>query len=363
MSRSFSLYLDTARVAAALLVFLSHFSIRRISGGWLWQLQERGHDAVIVFFVLSGLVIAYAVAEKERTLRRYAVNRLSRLYSVVLPAIALTIAADAIGRAAAPDFYGPTQGFSYAAPVEAIVRAALFMTQAQLWRGEIVLFSNIPFWSLAYEFWFYVLFGAATFLTGPPRIAAIVLAAILTGPAVLALAPIWLLGVAAWRWSGRRGADRPLGILLVVLSSAAILAILVLGHGERWAAADPHRLLLHPLRDLIHDGALGVAVAAHFAGIRLSGFRFSALAALGRPIRWAAGMTFSLYLFHRPLLQMFSAVGPGEPGEAFHNLFVAAATLATCAALAEVTERRKDVLRRLLDRLLAGRRVAPATRS
>jgi peptidoglycan/LPS O-acetylase OafA/YrhL len=361
MSRPVSLYLDLSRVLAALLVFVSHFSVRRVSGGWLWQLQERGHEAVIVFFVLSGLVIAFAAAERERTLRRYAVNRLSRLYSVVLPAVALTILADAIGRAASPSLYAPGEGFAYEAPIEAVGRALLFMTQAHLWMPPITLFSNIPYWSLPYEFWFYVLFGAAVFLAGPARLAALAVAAIVAGPAVLAYAPLWGLGVLAWRWSGRQPTNRVKGVALAALSGLAALAV-VLVVPAPWQGLKPHQLLLQPLSVLVPDYLLGALVAAHFAGIRMSGLGFAALFRLERPIRWAAGMTFSLYLFHRPLLQMFSAIGPGRPGEAGHNLFVAVATLAACAALAEVTERRKDVLRRALDRLLAGAAPAPATR-
>jgi peptidoglycan/LPS O-acetylase OafA/YrhL len=53
-----SFYLDTLRILAAMVVFLGHFSQGWLGGGWFWQTQAHGHTAVIVFFVLSGYVIA-----------------------------------------------------------------------------------------------------------------------------------------------------------------------------------------------------------------------------------------------------------------------------------------------------------------
>ena len=50
---------------------------------------ELAHTAVIVFFVLSGFVISWA-AERDGTAREYILNRASRIYSVALPALALT---------------------------------------------------------------------------------------------------------------------------------------------------------------------------------------------------------------------------------------------------------------------------------
>jgi peptidoglycan/LPS O-acetylase OafA/YrhL len=48
-----------------------------------------GHHAVIVFFVLSGFVISYTTDRKDRTFGVYVINRLTRLWSVVIPALLL----------------------------------------------------------------------------------------------------------------------------------------------------------------------------------------------------------------------------------------------------------------------------------
>jgi peptidoglycan/LPS O-acetylase OafA/YrhL len=85
MSPILSLYLDLTRAAVALIVLLSHC--------WLvlfpnYPLHWPGPAAVIVFFVLSGFVIAYVTDGHDRTLGQYALNRLARLWSVALPALA-----------------------------------------------------------------------------------------------------------------------------------------------------------------------------------------------------------------------------------------------------------------------------------
>ena len=66
MTNALSLYLDALRFGAAFIVFLSHFG--RVSGGLFWQMQPYGRTAVLVFFVLSGFVIAWVTETKERTL-------------------------------------------------------------------------------------------------------------------------------------------------------------------------------------------------------------------------------------------------------------------------------------------------------
>src|SRR3974377_2602308 len=88
MTNALSLYLDALRFGAAFVVFLSHY--RKFTGGMLWQMQPYGRTAVMVFFVLSGFVIAWVTETRERTLQEYALSRVARLYSVIIPAFILT---------------------------------------------------------------------------------------------------------------------------------------------------------------------------------------------------------------------------------------------------------------------------------
>lgn len=102
MQRSFSLYLDIIRLAAAVVVYLTHSGL--IVDGKVF-LGAYGHSAVVVFFVLSGYVIAYVTDQKETDWRTYTASRVSRVYSVAIPALVVTLVADAIGRAHDPSLY------------------------------------------------------------------------------------------------------------------------------------------------------------------------------------------------------------------------------------------------------------------
>lgn len=112
LPKAFSIYLDLVRFLAACLVYVYHSNQR-----WLIEpilpLAQHGHSAVIVFFVLSGYVIAYVTDTKERDWATYAASRLSRVYSVALPTIVLTLLLDSIGRQLLAAPYGyPFDWFS-----------------------------------------------------------------------------------------------------------------------------------------------------------------------------------------------------------------------------------------------------------
>lgn len=75
MTNSLSLYLDALRFGAALTVFVSHYAKGRYSGGLFWEMTDYGRIGVLVFFVLSGFVIAWVTETKKRTLEEYALSR------------------------------------------------------------------------------------------------------------------------------------------------------------------------------------------------------------------------------------------------------------------------------------------------
>ena len=78
MNRCLSLYLDLIRPLAALCVLLSHISLPQISGT-LKSFSLAGAQAVNVFFVLSGFVIAHVWATRESNVRDYAIARAARI--------------------------------------------------------------------------------------------------------------------------------------------------------------------------------------------------------------------------------------------------------------------------------------------
>lgn len=103
MNKLTSIYLDLIRFTAALVVVLSHaagftsLKIPIISG--------LGTEAVVVFFVLSGYVIAYVSNNKENNYAAFFKARAIRIYSVLVPAILITFFLDHIGLKYNPSYY------------------------------------------------------------------------------------------------------------------------------------------------------------------------------------------------------------------------------------------------------------------
>lgn len=341
MDRQTSLNLDLVRCVAAFGVFLCHFLQLGTSGIPPALPEPLGRLGVIVFFVLSGFVIDLVAHEKHRHFRGYVDARLARLLSVFLPAIALTFVADAIGRQLQPSLY---QQFPEPFSWHTALSLPLFVTFLfeNSW-FSLRWLSNGPMWSIAYEFWYYLLFGIAFYLRGTLRAVLIGLAIALAGYKILVLMPVWLLGVGIRRWRGQ-WADVPPG---------ARVAGLLAGLTALTLACTPKGFeILGPLRDagrflpggnhvyFLSDYVLAIPVGVVVAALTVARQRASP--------RWvqvlvkagAAG-SFSLYLFHVPLILLSRSFGWYEPGSPSHWLAAAASVLMVCYALAAVTEARK----------------------
>jgi peptidoglycan/LPS O-acetylase OafA/YrhL len=356
MNRTTSIYLDLIRFLAALLVLLFHASYARFNGDWLNIFDQYGHEAVLVFFVLSGFVIAYISDTKETTLSIYLTNRLARLYSVVIPALILTLLLDYIGKGLDPIMYSGVQ-YQDSEPVYRFLANLLFINE--LWFESWRAFSNGPFWSLSYEFWYYVIFAACFYLTGVKRLFFALIAALIAGPKILLLFPIWIMGAFAYYLSKRITINKTKGLFLTLIPIGVLYLYLeynlhyFLIHqtiqvlGDEFVYND-----LNTSRRFLSDYVLGLLISIHFLGISALSQHFSFPRLLEKPIRHFAGMTFSTYLFHFPLLQFYGSFLNNGPA-------IFCMTFLSIILIAPYTEGKKrewaialDKLYRLLSRAL-----------
>ena len=327
MNKELSSYLDLLRLGAAATVFLGHLSWMAISGGFLWQVQPYGHSAVIVFFVLSGFVISYAADIKERTLFDFSVARLVRLYSVVLPAILLTVICDSIGIQHNPAVYDLSRETN---PLWRLLLGVLFLTQS--W-GHISLLSNEPYWSLPYEFWYYVIFAAATFLKGWRRIVMLIVSGALAGPGILVMAPIWAAGAAAYRLTKQAQLGQALARTIWIATGVGAIAVVV--HNR---IPDSAENMFLPVVFSGWDFLLGFLVAANIFSASFLSF---GLVKFHAPLAKLAGMTFALYLFHLPLLHLAAAYIPTALPLPVRGLIEGGLTLTAVYFLSFITEGQK----------------------
>lgn len=351
MTNAVSLYLDTVRLAAAFTVFLSHYGTGRISGGLFWHFADYGRAAVLVFFVLSGFVIASVTDTRECSLEDYALSRIARLYSVVIPAFMLTALLDYLGKAIDPTLYGREWNSAMAHPALGYVLSVVFLGES--WTLAVLPGFNVPFWSLNYEAWYYVLFAAAIFLREPLRTTVLVSAALLAGPKILLLLPVWLMGVAAWCW--RAKLPEKWGAPAVAVSLGGFIALEALG--GQYLFWHPRTRWLPP-EFSAHDYVLGAIVALFIVGLSNAKLPMPA-PRLERMIHALAGTTFGLYLLHFPLLNFFGTVVPGPPDGGLHRVLVFGLALGGGLGLASLIEPRKAAMKRRLYAVL-GRRPKPA---
>lgn len=273
-----------------------------------------GHQAVMVFFVLSGFFVGGSVLRSGESFSApaYAVTRLSRLWTVLLPALVITALSDAAVQQLQPNTIA---GGRYAewnsGPVAGAYSTSLITFIANLFFLQTitapVFGSNGPLWSLANEFWYYLMFpliASAAAITGNFKtLTRLVLGGLFA--IVLVLLPseiikgfiIWLMGVAIYALNQRLTCKaRPFYLTLAII---IFTVTLVYSKLPSWQST------LGVSEDLI--------VGLGFSGLCLVLASWPSVAASlgGRKLHSIGRMTsefsYSLYLIHFPVLVFLSA--------------------------------------------------------
>jgi peptidoglycan/LPS O-acetylase OafA/YrhL len=256
------------------------------------------HAAVMVFFVLSGYFVTFATVRKcakgSYRFRDYFLDRWSRIYSVLLAAIAFTFVLDAIGRVLSPVYSDP----KVIPQDHFLVRLFLNVFSLQGLHGfRVQLGSNPPLWSIGYEFTFYVLFGLFFFRKQLFKrqvlfVASIALVLLLIGVKMSLYFLIWLLGVGTYYVTQR------VRVRVSWLTTFALLAgVIVANHFINFENA------LH-LGEYGNDFIFSVVVALFFLpDISGSTPRF-----FDRVNDFFAEYGYSIYAYHVPIVVFWYAI-------------------------------------------------------
>jgi peptidoglycan/LPS O-acetylase OafA/YrhL len=335
---SFSLYLDFVRFVAAVLVVLEHVRQWGVVNDWQARLlPSSGRESVIVFFVLSGFVIAYSTGSKNISIGEYFAARMTRIYSVALPVLLLSFG---------------IAGFLSHLFDRSIVHfyqldnATVYVPFHLLFLGEFWNMAETPpllapYWSLSHEVWYYILFGLACYLRGPARLVVCTCVVAAMGPKLWLLLPVWGSGVLLFHWLERHIIPQRTArigwlasiVLLIAYNASGLedhlrpivrslwpFVQIKLGSGER----------------VLTDYLVCALVLVNFACARFAGF--SGLQRFAAPIRSLAFFTFSLYLAHPLVLGTWRSLHRHDAGE-FSLLLSMALLIATSTwALGHVAE-------------------------
>jgi peptidoglycan/LPS O-acetylase OafA/YrhL len=361
-----SVLLDLLRAVAALMVLGEHwrnfffvdFSSITLPHRWLYAspyaLLDTGHQAVVIFFLLSGLLISGSIFRmlnfNQWSWRNYATHRLVRLWIVLLPGLLLCAMWDSLGVSlkATGALYLGDAGNHMMHDVAYQRHFAYFLGNLFFLQGiSVPVFgSDSALWSLANEFWYYVLFplGLLAMWKGQRFAIRICYGLLFAGIAfwlrntVLSAFPIWLAGVLVLKLPGR-----PLSVRMRWMAALLYVPIVV-------ACAHFGRHV--PI--LVSDYLLAVATAV-LLWIFMSGTSVAPANNTVRTIRFLARGSFSLYVVHMPLLAFIAAYLVGNsrwqptPIHLLMGSTILALTLVYAFLVAYFTEFRTDRVRRYIE--------------
>ncbi len=369
-------YLDWVRAIASLLVLIHHgrqlffrdagesADELGLASKCFYFVTGFGSIAVTIFFVLSGCVIANVViAARQRGgpwFWSYCRARLTRLWVVILPALLLTLVFDRLAWGWFPSAltHTATHYAHMLAPADRQhLGIGIFLGNLGFLQTILVPIygSNGALWSLANEFWYYLIFPLAVMAWWPQQARSskvgrwvcggvAVLSLWFTGPAIAGSFPIWLLGVGVyccwWRGFkisgciGRWGVWLALGSVVLLLSEIRI------------------REATHPRATDNFEAGLVTALLVLFLLYRrptADGWLNAGLVRLSR-------MSFTLYAVHTPVLVAFASLAMNRAGnrwpcDGIHVSYLAgvlAVVLIYAYGIYLVTEARTADVRRWL---------------
>jgi peptidoglycan/LPS O-acetylase OafA/YrhL len=305
-----------------------------------------GHEAVMVFFALSGFFIHLRVAQKLAAgtdpgvdTMRFLQRRAHRLLAPYFLALLLTIVLDTVGRQFFPVLYAAQTGDALLDSlfarkdysVEAVV-SAFCLVPAALGRD---FGTNGPLWSLAFEVIYYLLYpiwcrlrlwnAAVAYGVVPVLCLALTLR---PAPSFLLQVfvhyPIWLAGAALAEWSCRRR---------VPTDSAALAGLMLAG------AFALHHCVRLPVAGLLVNLVLGTSAVWCFAVLPANWTRCW----WHRTWEFLGIRSYTIYIVHFPILTLIASAAITMRGKLPQSGWLAVAgavvTLGLCLLVFEVCEK------------------------
>ena len=264
-----------------------------------------GHQAVVIFFLLSGWLVGGSFLNRLReplSVWHYAVDRVTRLWIVLIPAFVLSLIIAGTTKAVDLGAVSFAPGNEYS--VTAFV-GNLFGVQEMV----VPRFAeNFPLWSLANETWYYVLFpllamsfcGNSTISRAAAAAMCLLIAVSLPGPIMLYFS-LWLLGAAFSRVQITASTVQQIGVACLWVGMAGYFRVTAgndmldaRSYFQHLTFSMPILLLLSSLQTKT-DPTRTALMRVKKVGNVLAGF------------------SFTLYVIHIPLLVLLTNFGPPLP--------------------------------------------------
>ncbi|MEW7850675.1 acyltransferase family protein [Massilia aurea] len=369
-----SIIISVMRGLAALVVAAAHLraemypGLRTIAEPSIWFqifafFTGFAHQAVLVFFVISGWLVGGSLINKmgqAGAVRNYAIDRITRLWTVLIPTFALTLVLGIAAGVVHPGSidFSPANEFSGVA----------FLGNLLGLQGIVLadFGGNYALWSLANETWYYVMFPVLLLVFTARRVASrvasgavLALAAILLPVEIITYFAIWLLGVAFSRV--RIDCRRWMRVVWLVPLVAASAYFRLTADNDKFDQTT-----------LGMDLLLSLMFLALLSSLQ---FKASPTSIMAQPLTRAgtffANFSFSLYVLHLPMIFLFKHLASTQlglrqlaPDEPLH--FALYLSMLICSLLGAYVsyllfESQTFRIRRVVKRLVARRAVPPVS--
>lgn len=282
-------WLDVLRFLAAFVVVLAHvrnsvfLSFDDLSSPGLTEkifflITRLGHEAVLVFFVLSGFLVGGRLAEtiinKKINFHGWVIDRLVRIWLPLIPAVIIS--------------------YSFSTNMSILESIGVFFGLNDVIYDTPII--NAPLWSLAYEIWFYVFgFAFALLVSRKGRSISAWIILFLCFLVFQELSPhyllCWIIGAYFYIKPTKPSIA---GLILVMTILICSTGILQLSKNQEYLIKD---LDLRIISEVIFSACIGylLPILKQLPSIRTS-----------RIIGPLSNFSYTLYVIHYPLLQIVS---------------------------------------------------------
>jgi len=371
--KSYNPWLDLFRGLAAFLVCVSHirsafwvdYSEIKVKAWWhapAYLMTGFGHQAVIIFFILSGFLVGGGVLARGKNFSwsDYFPARLTRLWLVLIPALVFTAICDYLTLNTLPNAFdgvlsslwnsGPSspEGFGW----KVFLANGLFLQTI-----EVPVFgSNGPLWSLANEFWYYILFpliacglsftGTAGLLKRGFLLLLALCIAFWLPREIINYFLIWVMGVACFLLIRKYPVriNRKLTFVAIIIFFLSLVSTKFF-HGSDHSA-------------IVSDIIVGLCFSMVL--ICLNGYQvpWRSQALLSAVIKKVSEFSYSLYLFHFPLVILLavSMIGTAQLQPNVTSVTALLGATGLCLVVAWISwflfERHNDYIRRSVHHLI-----------
>ncbi len=368
MNKIVSLYLDILRILSAFYVFIYHVGSDKMGNEIIFSTPNfsetlslsyfSAHYFVIVFFVLSGFLITMSASRPNITIRTFITARMGRLYSVLIPALLLSFLVAKI--LIVGNYYPINLVRNNTQIIQRILLNITFLSQS--WTLNATPPLNGPFWSVQYEFMYYLIIASWLLVKNNFKYILILLIILVSGVKVMLLFPCWLIGSLLYFLISKKKTLN-FGLSIILFFSTLILLFFILSgkvnlpFEKTIGDHDFFGFLLffswNYKADIIFSLIVATNVFAIFGLTKKMEYLNSSsiVNKLHSKIQIMSNCSYTLYLFHLPLLFLFATIIPYDKTSSINQIGLIIMVLIAVYFIAKQTEWKVELWRGFVEKL------------